>query len=61
MGLQRTSSGYDFIWVIVDRLTKFAHFFPVKMTYGAGRLAKLYIKRIVCLHGMPICSGTAVC
>ena len=36
------------------RLTKSAHFLPVKTTYGAAHLAKLYIKRIVCLHGMPV-------
>ena len=54
MGLPRTSSGYDSTWVIVDRLTKSAHFLPIKTTYGAARLAKLYIERIVCLHGVPI-------
>ena len=54
MGLPRTSSGYDSIWVIVDRLTKSAHFLSVKMTYGATRLTKLYIERIVCLYGVLI-------
>ena len=54
VGLPRTSSRYDSIWVIVDRLTKSAHFLPVKTTYGAARLAKLYIERIVCLHGVSI-------
>jgi hypothetical protein len=34
MGLLRTQSGYDSIWVIVDRLTKVAHFIPVKTTYS---------------------------
>nr|AAP50978.1 putative polyprotein [Oryza sativa Japonica Group]ABF97988.1 retrotransposon protein, putative, Ty3-gypsy subclass [Oryza sativa Japonica Group] len=52
-GLPRTSSGHDPIWVIVDRLTKVAHFIPVKTTYSGRRLAELYMARIVCLHGVP--------
>ena len=52
-GLPRTQSGYDSIWVIVDRLTKVAHFIPVKETYSGARLAELYFSRIVCLHGVP--------
>ncbi|WVZ62205.1 LOW QUALITY PROTEIN: hypothetical protein U9M48_011975 [Paspalum notatum var. saurae] len=52
-GLPRTQAGYDSIWVIVDRLTKVAHFIPVKTTYSGARLAELYISRIVCLHGVP--------
>jgi hypothetical protein len=53
IGLPRTSAGYDFIWVIVDRLTKVAHFIPVNTTYSGAKLAELYMARIVCLHGMP--------
>jgi hypothetical protein len=53
MGLSRTQSGYDSIWVIVDRLTKVAHFIPVKTTYSEPQLAELYMSRIVCLHGVP--------
>jgi hypothetical protein len=53
MGLPRTPSGYYFIWVIVDRLTKVAHFIPVKTTYSGPQLAELYMSRIVCLHGVP--------
>jgi hypothetical protein len=41
------------IWVIVDRLTKVAHFLPVHTTDKAQIYAKLYIDRIVCLHGIP--------
>jgi hypothetical protein len=41
--LQRTQSGYDSIWVIVDRLIKVAHFIPVKTTYSGAKLAKLYM------------------
>jgi hypothetical protein len=51
-GLPRTQRGFDSIWVIVDRLTKVAHFIPVKTTYLGARLAELYIERIVCLHGV---------
>jgi len=39
--------------VIVDRLTKVAHFIPVKTTYSGDRLAEFYMERIVCLHGVP--------
>nr|ABA97503.2 retrotransposon protein, putative, Ty3-gypsy subclass [Oryza sativa Japonica Group] len=52
-GLPRTSSGHDSIWVIVDKLTKVAHFIPVRTTYSGSRLAELYMARIVCLHGVP--------
>jgi hypothetical protein len=52
-GLPRTQRGYDVIWVIVDRLTKVAHFIPVKTTYKGSQLAELYMARIVCLHGVP--------
>jgi hypothetical protein len=53
VGLPRTQSGYDSIWVIVDRLTKVTHFIPVKTTYSGLQLAELYMSRIVCLHGVP--------
>jgi hypothetical protein len=53
VGLPRTRDGYDSIWVIVDRLTKVAHFIPVKTTYSGAQLAELYMSRIVCLHGVP--------
>ncbi|XP_066162141.1 uncharacterized protein, partial [Oryza sativa Japonica Group] len=52
-GLPRTSSGHDSIWVVVDRLTKVAHFIPVHTTYTGKRLAELYLARIMCLHGVP--------
>jgi hypothetical protein len=51
--LPHTQAGYDSIWVIVDRLTKFAHFIPVKTTYSGAKLAELYLLRTVCLHGVP--------
>jgi hypothetical protein len=50
--LPRTLKGYDSIWVIVDRLTKVAHFIPVKTTYKGSQLTELYMARIVCLHGV---------
>jgi hypothetical protein len=53
VGLPRTRSGYDSIWVVVDRLTKVTHFIPVKTTYNSAGLAGLYMSRIVCLHGVP--------
>jgi hypothetical protein len=53
VGLPRTQVGYDSIWVIVDRLTKVAHFIPVKTTYLSAKLAELYMSRIVYLHGVP--------
>jgi hypothetical protein len=52
MGLPRTLSGYDSTLVIVDQLTKVAHFIPVKMTYTRPQLAELYMSRIICLHGV---------
>jgi transposase InsO family protein len=53
VGLPRTQSGYDSIWMIVDRLTMVAHFIPVKTTYSGPQLAELYMSRIVYLHGVP--------
>ena len=53
VGLPRTLPGYDSIWVIMDRLTKVAHFISLKTTYSGAQLEELYILRIVCLHGVP--------
>ncbi|WVZ58486.1 hypothetical protein U9M48_008758 [Paspalum notatum var. saurae] len=53
VGLPRTQKGYNSIWVVVDRLTKVAHFIPVNTTYSGAKLAELYISRIVCLQGVP--------
>ncbi|GJV55751.1 putative reverse transcriptase domain-containing protein [Tanacetum coccineum] len=52
--LPRTSSGHDTIWVIVDRLTKSAHFLPMREDYKMDRLARLYLNEIVSRHGVPI-------
>jgi hypothetical protein len=53
IGLPTTQSGYDSIWVTIDRFSKVAHFIPVKTTYKGAKLAELYIARIVCIHGVP--------
>jgi len=52
-GLPKTQKGNDSIWVIVDRLTKVAHFLPIRTSYGGDRLAQLYVDNIVKLHGVP--------
>jgi hypothetical protein len=53
VGLPRTRAGYDSIWVVVNRLTKSAHYIPVKTNYSSAVLAELYMSQIVCLHGVP--------
>jgi hypothetical protein len=52
-GLPLTYRKHDSVWVIVDRLTKIAHFIPVHTTYDAKDYASLYIEHIVRLHGVP--------
>ncbi|GJZ59855.1 putative reverse transcriptase domain-containing protein [Tanacetum coccineum] len=54
MKLPRTSSGHDTIWVIMDRLTKSAHFLPMREDYKMDRLARLYLNEIVARPGVPI-------
>ena len=54
VGLPRSVRGSNAIWVIVDRLTKSAHFLPVKMTFSMTQYAELYIREIVRLHGFPV-------
>jgi hypothetical protein len=53
VGLPNTSWHHDLIWVIVDRLTKVAHFLPVHTTDKAQKYEEMYIDRIMCLHGLP--------
>ncbi|CAN4118126.1 unnamed protein product [Withania somnifera] len=53
-GLPRTSRGFDSIWVIVDRLTKLSHFIPTHSSYSPERPARIYIREVVRLHGVPI-------
>ncbi|GKD08127.1 putative reverse transcriptase domain-containing protein [Tanacetum coccineum] len=52
--LLRTQSGNDIIWVIVDRLTKSAHFLPMRETDPMDKLARLYLKEVVTRHGIPV-------
>ncbi|GJS08437.1 putative reverse transcriptase domain-containing protein [Tanacetum coccineum] len=52
--LPRTSSGHDTIWVIMDQLTKSAHFLPMREDYKMDRLARLYLNEIVAGHGVVI-------
>jgi len=51
--LSKTVKGFDSIWVIVDRLTKSAHFIPIKTGMSVATLAEIYIEQIVRLHGIP--------
>ena len=53
VGLPRSQKGNDSIQVIVDRLTKIAHFVPVKTKTNAEKLADLYVEHILRLHGAP--------
>ncbi|KAG8499001.1 hypothetical protein CXB51_005389 [Gossypium anomalum] len=53
-GLPLIPTKKDSIWVMVDRLTKFAHFVPVCTDYSLQRLARLYVVEIVRSHGVPV-------
>jgi hypothetical protein len=53
VGLPNTSQKHDSIWVIIDRLTKTAHFLSVHTIYSAKKYAKIYLDQIVRLHGVP--------
>ena len=53
VGLPRTASGNDTIWVIVNRLTKSAHFITIKAIFSVEKLAKIYVSQIIRLHGVP--------
>ena len=54
VGLPMTRRGHDAIWVIVDRLTKSAHFLETWRTDSLDRLADLYCREIIRLHGVPL-------
>ena len=54
VALPTTTRGHNTIWVIVDRLTKSAHFLPIKETFRMDQLVKLYIKEIISRHGVPV-------
>ncbi|KAJ0852299.1 putative nucleotidyltransferase, Ribonuclease H [Helianthus annuus] len=52
--LPRTKKGHDAIWVVVDRLTKSAHFLPIREDFSADKLAQIYVDEIVARHGVPL-------
>ena len=52
--LPRTSRRHDAVWVIVDQLTKSAHFLVVRITFTLEEFCRLYIQEIVRLHGVPV-------
>ena len=54
VGLSRTLKKFNEVWVIVDRLTKSTHFISVVTTYSSEQLAQIYIREIVCLHGVLV-------
>ncbi|WMV18661.1 hypothetical protein MTR67_012046 [Solanum verrucosum] len=54
VGCPRTRRQHDSIWVIIGRMTKSAHFLPVKVSFSVEDYAKLYIKEIVKSHGVPL-------
>ena len=54
VGLPLTGRKHDSVWVVVDRLTKSAHFLPVMIDYSLEKIVELYIKKIVRLHEIPI-------
>ena len=54
VGLPRTPKGHDSIWVIIDRLTKVAHFIAMMCDYRTEKLIDLYVDNILRLHGAPV-------
>ena len=53
-GFPKTQIGHDAVWVIVDRLTKTAHFIPIRTNYSVSKLCQLYVEKVVTLHGVPM-------
>ena len=54
VGLPRTKKENNTVWVIVDRLTKSAHFLPMREDNTLEQLSQMYLKEIVCKHGTPV-------
>ena len=54
IGFPRSRRQHDSVWIIVDGVTKSAHFLPVKTTYSAKKYSKLYLQEVVRLHEVPI-------
>ena len=45
--------GKDCVYVVVDRLTKFTHFFPITISFSATQVAELFFREVFRLHGLP--------
>ena len=54
VGLPKTKANHDAIWVIIDILTKTAHFLPINERFSLDKLVHLYLKEIVTRHGVPV-------
>ena len=54
MGLRRIGSGKDAIWIIIDRLIKFAYFIPIKISFSLVKLVRFYVNEIVSRHCVPV-------
>lgn len=52
-GFPRSQQGHDCIWVVIDRLTKSAHFLPIRKTDSVEKLARVFVNEIIRLHGIP--------
>jgi hypothetical protein len=52
VGLPMTARKFDSIWVIMDQLSKSAHFIPIRTRYDARKYAEIYIAHVLCLHGV---------
>ena len=53
IGLLSKSQGYDYLWVVICRLTSMVHLIPINTTIKASELASIYVKEVVRLHGLP--------
>jgi hypothetical protein len=53
VGLPMIAYKFDSIWVIIDQLSKSAHFIPVNTNYKVQKYVEIYIARVLCLHGVP--------
>ena len=54
VGLLATQKGHNGVWVVVDRLTKTAHFLPFNTKWSVAKLARYYVRELVRLHGVPV-------